>query len=256
MAGRPASPRQAPPAAPTVLVPRPRPAAQRTARALADKGYTPLLAPLFTVATLNGGRVPPPPPGTGFAGVVAASANAFAALARESRDALAGLPALVVGERTREAAREAGLAPLAPACRTARDLASALGEALPEGHLLYLAGRDRRPEIEVALAARRAGFTLAETYASVMAPALPEAAGRALRRGQVTAVLHYSARSAKAYLALARRAGLETEALAPAQLCLSSAIGAVLAREGAPRVAACAVPEEAHLLALLPPLAA
>jgi uroporphyrinogen-III synthase len=234
-----------------VLVLRAQPAASRTARSLARLGHDAVVAPLFEIAPLNEGRLPADASGTLYGAVIAASANAFAALPAESRAPLAGLPALVVGERTAQAAERMGLRPVRPAFRTARELASALGESAPAGRLLYLAGRDRRPDIEAALQHRARPFTLVEIYAARMVPALPPAAAAALRRGEVEAVLHYSVRSARAYVALAEAQVLLAQALAPVQLCLSAAIARPLGA-GARLVKLAASPDESHLLALLP----
>jgi uroporphyrinogen-III synthase len=232
-----------------VLVLRPEPGASRTAEALASLGHEAVLAPLSEIVPVNGGFVPLPPPGSPYRCVVAASANAFAMLDSESRDALYELPALVVGAQTAAAAEVAGLRPVELTYSTAAELAEALATSAPSGHLLYLAGRDRKPEIEAALEGH--SFTLAEVYAANLVTALPIAARRALRAGTVDAVLHYSARSARAYVELAGQAGLAGAALAPPQLCLSSTIAEALAQAGATDLRIAAAPDEENLLAQL-----
>lgn len=232
-----------------LLVLRAQPAASRTARALERLGHKVIVAPLSEIAPVDGGQLPTPT--TPYAAVIAASANAFAALRAESRAALADLPAMLVGARTAQAAETLGLRPLRPIFRTARELAAVLHETAPPGHILYLTGRDRRAEIETALRKSRRAFTLVETYAARIVQALPPAARTALRRGGVEAVLHYSARSARAYVALADAQGLLTQALAPVQLCLSAAVAQSLEAAGATLVRVAAAPDERHLLALL-----
>ncbi|MFI5012234.1 MAG: uroporphyrinogen-III synthase [Hyphomicrobiales bacterium] len=234
-----------------VLVLRAQPAAARTARCLARLGHDAVVAPLFEVAPLNEGRLPADKFEMPYGAVIAASANAFAALHAESRGTLAGLPVLVVGERTARAAESMGLRPVRPAFQTARELASALGESVSPGRLLYLAGRDRRPDIEAALRNQARPFTLVEIYAANRVPALPPAAATALRCGEIEAVLHYSVRSACAYVTLAEAETLLPQALAPIQLCLSAAIAREVA--GARLVKFAASPDESHLLALLGP---
>jgi uroporphyrinogen-III synthase len=232
-----------------VLVLRAEPSASRTAEALSSLGHEAVLAPLSEIVPVDGGFIPLPPPGSPYLCVVAASANAFAMLDSQSRDALYELPALVVGAHTAEAAEAAGLRPVELAYSTAAELAEALGASAPSGHLLYLAGRDRRPEIEAALEGH--SFTLAIVYEANLVATLPETAREALRAGTVEAVLHYSARSARAYLALAGQADLAAAALAPSQLCLSLAIASALADAGAARVSVASTPDEANLLAML-----
>jgi len=238
-----------------VLLLRTQPAAQRTARALARLGHEAVLAPLLEIEAVAEGRLPPPEAGARYGAVIGASANAFAHLHAESRARLAGLPALVVGTRTAQAARAAGLRLARPAFRDAQALGEGLAQALAAtpltGTLLYLAGRERRPEIEAALRREKGAFVLAEIYAACIVPALPGAAAAALRQGQLGAVLHYSERSARAYVALAGAAGLLAQALAVRQLCLSQTIARPLLATGAASVGIAASPDERHLLALL-----
>ncbi|SED08129.1 uroporphyrinogen-III synthase [Rhizobiales bacterium GAS188] len=234
-----------------ILVLRPQPAAARTARALARSGHEAIIAPLIVIAPAPGSRLLPLPADSTYAAVIAASANALAMLDAESSARLAGLPALLVGARTARAAAAIGLRPLAPAFRTARELAAALPDLPLRGPLLYLTGHDRRPEIETALRQGRYAFTLAEVYSADIAPRLPPIAETALRQAGLDAVLHYSARSATAYIGLAREAGVLDQALTPLQLCLSAEVAQVLLAAGASRVEIPASPDEAHLLALL-----
>jgi len=235
-----------------VLLLRAEPAAGRTGHALERLGHQAVLAPLFEIAAVADGRVPAAPTPRPYASVVAASANAFAMLAEESRASLAGLPAMVVGARSAQWARSLSVALPWPAYRSARELAAALEKEAPPEPVLYLAGRDRRPEIEAALRRRGSEFRLVEIYGAQRVKSLPGAARAALRRGEIGAVLHYSARSASAYLELAGGQDLLRQALAPAQLCLSVAVARPLSAAGAQRVRIAAAPEEAELLKLLP----
>jgi uroporphyrinogen-III synthase len=232
-----------------VLVLRAEPGASRTAEALSSLGHEAVVAPLSEIVPVDGGSIPLPPPGLPYRCVVAASANAFTVLDSGSRDALYELPALVVGARTAEAAEAAGLRPVELVYSTAAELAEVLAASVPTGHILYLAGRDRKPQIEIALEGH--SFTLAQIYAANLVAAFPEAARDALRAGAVDAVLHYSARSARTYVALAGRAGIVTAALAPRQICLSPAVAKVLTAAGAGRVSVAQTPDEEQLLSVL-----
>ena len=231
---------------------RPKPQGVRTARALVRLGHEAVLVPLFEIAPLDEARVPPCRSKRPYGAVIAASPHAFRLLDAESRARLAKLPAMVVGARSARAAERAGLRVLKPVYRTAQELAKALPEHAPEGRLLYLAGRDRRPEIEEALRREKRGFVLVEVYAAIVTPEIPKTASQALRRREIDAVLHYSPRSAKAYVALARAKRLLRRALCPLQLCLSEAVGRPLIEAGAKRLELAPSPNEASLLALLP----
>ncbi len=234
-----------------VLVLRPKAQGVRTARALARLGHEAVLAPLLEIAAIDGTGIPASRSGTRYGAVIAASPNAFTLLGAENRARLVALPALLVGARTARAAEKAGLRALRPVHRTARDLVLALPDQAPQGRLLYLAGRDRRPEIEQALRRKRRSFDIVEVYAATVMPALPLGAAAALRRREIDAVLHYSARSAKAYVTVAKAQRLLIRALAPRQLCLSKAVAEPLLEAGAKRLELAGAPNEASLLNLL-----
>ena len=68
---------------------------------------------------------------------------------------------------------------------------------------------------------------------------------------QVEAVLHYSRRSARAFLEAARSGGVESSALALPQCCMSSAVAAVLRDAGATHVTAAAQADENALFEVL-----
>ena len=68
---------------------------------------------------------------------------------------------------------------------------------------------------------------------------------------RVEAVLHYSRRSARAFLEAARAGGVEISALALPQCCISSAVAAVLRDAGATQVTAAAQADENALFEAL-----
>jgi uroporphyrinogen-III synthase len=157
----------------------------------------------------------------------------------------------VVGERTREAAeRVHWIAPIRIGA-DARELIDLLRQDSPRlRRLLYLAGRDRKPDIETA--AKYIGFDLdvVETYVAREAASLTPEAEAALRTGEVDAVLHYSRRNAELFVTLADRAALWADAKKLLHFALSNDVAEPLSAAGVqPRVAA--RPDEDHLLALL-----
>jgi uroporphyrinogen-III synthase len=233
-----------------VLVLRAEPSAGRTGRALELLGHEAVLAPLFEIVAVSGGRLPSSRPHRSYGIVIASSANVFAMLAPESRANLRGLPAMVVGARSAELAEALGLHLAHPPYRTAEALAAALAENAPEP-ILYLVGRDRGPEIEASLRSAGREFDIVEVYAAKAPAALPENARAMLQGGEIGAVLHYSNRSARIYVELASEATLLKEALAPEQLCLSAAVARPLAEAGAKRLRIAGLPEEHALLSLL-----
>ena len=64
----------------------------------------------------------------------------------------------------------------------------------------------------------------------------------------IEAVLHYSQRSARAFLEAARADGVEISALAVPQCCISANVAAILREAGALRVLVAATPDENALL--------
>jgi len=72
---------------------------------------------------------------------------------------------------------------------------------------------------------------------------LPRETCDAFAANQVEAVLHYSQRSARAFLDAARAAGVEISALAIPQCCISAAVASVVRDAGATQVVVAATPE-------------
>ena len=85
----------------------------------------------------------------------------------------------------------------------------------------------------------------------VPAPSLPREVCDAFVAHQVEAVLHYSRRSARAFLDAARAGGVEISALAMPQCCISAAVASVLRDAGATQVMAAASPDENALFEAL-----
>lgn len=200
-----------------ILLTRPEADAKRSAERLRALGHEPVIAPLFEIVPAG----EPWPPGE-YDRLLATSAHAFEHLP-ETADGLKRLPLHVVGERTAAAARATGFAQIESIEPDAKRLAIALARALPAAQrILYLAGRERRPEIEAALAALGHSVTPWVIYRTHESPDAADALARVLRTGGVDAVMHFSPRSAALYMALAERAGLCAEALAPTQIAISA----------------------------------
>ena len=237
-----------------ILVTRPHPDDETTARALRDRGFDVLRAPML--------RFEPVPfqddADARYGAVVVTSANALRAIAPQlAGSRLLRLPLFAVGEHTATAAREAGFDEAIASKGDAgalRDLVLAavkskqLKKASP---LLYLAGADLARDLGGELGEK--GFTVVThtTYRMVPAPSLPRAICDAFVAHKVEAVLHYSRRSARAFLEAARSGGVEISALALPQCCISVAVAAVLRDAGATQVTAAASPDENALFETL-----
>ena len=229
-----------------VLITRAAADGERTAAMLAERGHGAVLAPVATIrptgAALPAGR---------FDAVAATSRHAFADL-----DATLDrrLPLFAVGRRTAEAARAAGFRDVRVGTGDAPALADLLRLTLPRPvRLLYLAGRDRKPALEDALASAGYGVAVAEVYAAEPCAVWPVEVRDALKRSAIDAALHYSRRSLDLALALAARNGLEDAFLLLHHFCLSADSAEPLLERRAFTVGVAERPDEDALLALLPP---
>ena len=178
------------------------------------------------------------------------SANAARALATHPRRAeLVALPAFVVGRRTGEAARETGFDQITSADGDADDLVRLIKRQSATA-LLYLAGADQATDLAAALSGGSTRLDTVVVYRAVTEARLPDDVRTALASGAVDGVLHFSARSAAAFVAALAAADLRTPLALP-QFCLSSEVARPLVAAGAPDLRVAARPDEAGLLALV-----
>lgn len=229
-----------------VFVFRPRPDAERTARAIAEHGFEPVIAPLFEVISLADAA-----PEGAFDAIVLTSGNGVPALA-DGPAFWRDLPVFTVGGRTAAKVREAGLDDTRSADGDRNDLIELIRRTLPTpAKLLMIVGRDRKEDVPDSL--REAGYevTLWTAYAAEPVSALPEDMQAALRHGGGGAALHYSARGARTFIALAQAAGVADEALELTHVALSADVASPLISAGASTVLVAEHPEEAGMLAAL-----
>lgn len=230
-----------------ILVTRPAPDNERTAATLRARGHDVLLAPMLRFEPVAFHL----DPDRKLSALIVTSANALRALAdHPEQTRLLTLPVFAVGERTAQAAREAGFADVTAAGGDASSLRELVLAQARARHLkktqclLYLAASDRARDLGDDLGAR--GFDVATViaYRMAMIDDLPATASAAFAAGTIEAVLHYSARSARAFLAAIRLAGVEISALGLPHCCISEAVATVLRDGGATQVAVARVPDE------------
>jgi uroporphyrinogen-III synthase len=237
-----------------LLVTRPEPDGALTAEALRARGHDVMLAPLLDIEPLPDADLGAGP----WGGVLITSANAVRAVAAHARKPeLLALPLYAVGRRSAEAARAAGFADVVSADGDAADLAR-LVVARPGGTgsatglpLLYLAGEDRAADLAGALTAQGIAAHVVVVYHAVVATSLPATVKDALAAGAIDGVLHYSPRSADAFVALALAALIDLKHLTTKHYCLSAAVAAPLRQAALPAIAVAARPDEPSLLALI-----
>jgi uroporphyrinogen-III synthase len=237
-----------------VLVTRPHPDDETTASALRARGFEALRAPMlrFEPVAFHDDE------DARYGAVIVTSANALRGIAPHLKGSrLLKLPLFAVGEHTASAARGIGFEKVIPANGDAtalRDLvlASVKAKELKKSStLLYLAGADLARDLAGELGERGFSVVTHTTYRMVPLSSLPRETCDAFAANQVEAVLHYSRRSARAFLEAARAAGVEISALAIPQCCISDAVASVVRDAGATQVMVAASPHENALFEVL-----
>jgi uroporphyrinogen-III synthase len=242
-----------------LLITRPEPDAERTAAALRQEGHQVDLAALLRIETIADAQLGSGP----WSALAVTSANALRAVASHPRRAdLKGLRVFAVGRRTAAAARAAGFPDVVAAGGDVQELAQRLREwaqgeqdetngehrkGRERDPLLYLAGQDRSGD----LAAAGQRVRTVAVYRAIKAERFPPAIDAALAAGQIEGVLHFSRRSAEAYVDCARAAALLERALMPVHYCVSRQIAEPLVAAGAKDVRIAAVPQERALIDLI-----
>ena len=231
------------------IVARPRPGGAAFAAALAERGIGAVLAPVLRIvaradATADAALAD-------AQAVLLTSANGARALATTA--ARRRSPIVAVGDATASAARAAGFvdvrsvdgdsAALATFCAARFDPAS--------GPLVHVGGVHTAGGLERAVTRDGFRYVRLTLYEAVAAETLPEAAATALRGGKADAAALFSPRSARIFVALARKARLDSALAAADAFCLSDAVATAAAAARWRRVAVSARPRADSLLGLM-----
>ena len=232
-----------------LLVTRPEPDAHRTAAALRQRGHHVSIAPLLRIegvaADLGSGP---------WDALVITSANSCRAVASHPRIAeLVHRPVFTVGAYSAEAARAAGFADVTTSDGDVDDLAKLLMAKFKarDRRLLYFAGEDRTADLAAGLAAHGIHMKTVVIYRAVKASEFPKPVRKAIAAGEIDGILHFSSRTAEAYLSSAVGAALLDRALAPFHYCLSAQVARPLLQAGATTVRIAERPNEGSLLELV-----
>jgi uroporphyrinogen-III synthase len=233
-----------------VLVTRPSPDSEATAASLRARGYEVLLAPMlrFEPVACSGLDAE-------CGAVILTSANALRAVEEQFGDGLLKRPVFAVGEATAAAARKAGFSKVIAADGDAAALRDLVRASVKKKHfkksdaLLYLAGAELSRDLASELA--DLNVVTVTTYRMAALSSLPREVCEAFASNAIEAVLHYSQRSARAFLEAARAEGIEISALAVPHCCLSANIAAILREAGATQVLSAASPDEKALFVSL-----
>ena len=235
-----------------VLVTRPSSDSEATAASLRARGFEVLLAPMLRFEPVACSGLD-----ADYGAVILTSANALRAIEAQLGGGLLKRPVFAVGETTAEAARRAGFGKVIAAdggAGAVRDLVLAAvkkRQLKKSDALLYLAGADLSRDLASELGTDGLNVVTVTTYRMAALSSLPREACDAFAANAIDAVLHYSQRSARAFLDAARADGVEISALAVPHCCLSGNIAAILREAGATQVLSAATADEKALFAAL-----
>jgi uroporphyrinogen-III synthase len=237
-----------------ILVTRPQPDNAATTAALRARGFEVLAAPVlrFEAVPFQDDL------DTRYGAVIVTSANALrAATGQPGLARLQQLPLFAVGEHTAQAARDVGFQNVVSADGDAAALRELIAlnlgttDLIKTGTVLYLAGADLARDLAAELGERGFDVVTQTTYRMAPIRTLPLEVCDAFAANRIEAVLHYSRRSARAFLEAARSGGVEISALAIPQCCLSEAIASILRDAGATQVMVARTPGEKALFEVL-----
>ena len=217
--------------------------AARTGASLRAAGHDVVVAPVIEMmATLS-----PWPPGV-VDGVVASSAQAFMRLgAFPMSETRRVIPLWLVGDRTATLARRVGFDGAMVVAGDATDLIALVPTARRPSRWIYLAGEDRKPDLEMGLATRGIGVETLVVYRARAARDLAPVARQALEEGTIDAVLHFSRRSAALFCKLVPDPVLR----GLSHVVLSDDVAGPLRESGCTAIRVAEAPTEAALLALV-----
>jgi uroporphyrinogen-III synthase len=235
-----------------VLVTRPSPDDEATAASLRARGYEVLLAPMlrFEAVAFHDDM------DALYGAVVVTSANAVRGIHLKGHRLLE-LPLFAVGEHTAAAARHAGFTHVISANSDAAGLRDSVlarvkaKELKKASTLLYLAGADLARDLAGELGEHGFRVVTQTTYKMSSVASLPREVCDAFAANRIEAVLHYSRRSARAFLDAARAGGVEISALAIPQCCISAEVASVVRDAGAAQVVVAESPDENALFRAL-----
>ena len=207
------------------LVTRPRDEAEALATLLARRGVEAIVEPLIEIADTDAALRDL----AGVQAVLCTSANGVRALARASAER--GMPVCAVGDRTAQAARDAGFSRIASAGGDVADLAALVRRRLRPGagRLLHVAGSVVAGDLTAMLGGDGFVVERAVLYEARPAAALRPATVRLIDAGKIDLALFFSPRTAAIFARLAAEAGVAAGLSATVALSISRAADTGLA---------------------------
>lgn len=201
----------------------------RTKAILESLGHHVMVSPVIAFEATGA-----PWPAGAVDAVLATSGQAFAACPAHkglSPEARRLMPLWLVGQRTHDVARTKNFDGPAFVAANAASLALAIVDIKRAGRILYLAGRDRKNDIETAMSGTDYRLETLEVYEASALRQLQPQSVKALESNLIDVVVHFSRRSAFIYVELVEAIGLKPRAL---NLCLSEDVTVPVAKAGFP----------------------
>ncbi len=206
------------------LLTRPEEDNNKLARNLETLGHQVWCDPLLVIEIFRVGNIAP----DRFQAIIFTSANGVRAFVHNSQDR--DIPCYAVGQATAGTARDAGFRSVQAAGGDVEKLAGFICHNLsPEqGPLLHISGRDVAGDLSKLL--EKAGFHVAceKLYRATRVTNLSAITQGMIKAGQISHIPFFSPRTAKTFITLIKKAGLENYLTEITALCLSSAVSDVI----------------------------
>ena len=230
-----------------VLLIRPRPDGEATARLLAQRNIEAVVAPLIEIREIDN----PTLDLEAVQAVLVTSANGARALAGAT--ARRDVRLFAVGDASAETAAQSGFEDVTSAGGDVGALAAMVRERLSAaaGALVHVIGSAVAGDLSGELAKYGFAVRQIQLYQARTVENLPEQARRALVEGAVAAALFYSPRTAAHFAHLVAAAGLESYCRPLIAVCLSAAVAETLAALPFAEVRIARVPDQNSLFAVL-----
>ena len=226
-----------------VLITRPEPGATETAARLSALGFSPIIAPIFSIVT-QGIHAP-----DHVAATLLTSRNAIAACPPSLHDR----PVFAVGTATAARASEAGFSRVFSAGGDAEALVSMVSDTLSSNDDTLFLPTGQGQGMTLAASLRRCGFTVLRrvAYRTVSVLALPEAIATLLRHRQAAVAMFFSAEASRHFVNLLQAARLSDAVRHVEAVSISERAAVALRSLPWRRISVAATPNQDAMLVLL-----
>jgi uroporphyrinogen-III synthase len=230
-----------------ILVTRPEPGNEQTAKRLAQAGFEPILLPLTKIESCNGQDLTVEP---GTEAIALTSPNGLRFAPESILSKFSDLPVYAVGAASARFAQDCGLQVAGVGDGGALELAALIAKKLKVGtRIAYPCGKVRRPDFETSL--RNHGFRIAalETYYTNQVSYSTEIVNQEIGDIPIDAVFLHSAKSGQAADSLLRRGAIPQITEKTWFFCFSERIADSLISVRRDRIMVVAAPTDIEMIA-------